>query len=59
MDQKAIEAAGFDKGKEVGIKEGIRKEKESIAKEMLKQNINIEIIVTCTGLTKEEIKKLK
>jgi len=55
MDQKAIEAAGFDKGK----KEGIRQSKEEIVKAMLQQNIEINLISSCTGLTKEEIENLK
>ncbi len=62
MDKKAIEAAGFDKGKAEGRtegrSEGIRLEKENIAKRMLKQNVDINTIITCTGLTEEEIKKL-
>lgn len=37
-----------------------RKEaKREVAEEMLKNNISIEIIANCTGLTKEEIEKLK
>ncbi|MBP3597038.1 MAG: Rpn family recombination-promoting nuclease/putative transposase [Clostridia bacterium] len=63
MDQKAIEAAGFDKGKEEGLKEGLKKGKktkaEEIAKAMLKQNIDLTIIISCTGLTENEIKSLK
>lgn len=50
MNQKVIEIAGFDKGKRTG--------KEEVAKEMLKQNIKIEFIISYTGLTKEEIEKL-
>ena len=49
MNQKVIEIAGFDKGKNG---------KEEVAKEMLKQNIKIEFIISYTGLTKEEIEKL-
>ena len=30
-----------------------------IAKEMLKQNCNIDLIISVTGLAKEEIEKLK
>ena len=55
MDQKAIEAAGFDKGKE----EGKKTKAEEIAKAMLKQNIDLTIIISCTGLTENEIKSLK
>ncbi len=75
MDKKAIKAAGYYEGLEEGIqqgtKEGIKKgieqgkiegEKEKaikIAKNMYKKGISIETIIECTGLTKEEIEKLK
>ncbi len=67
MDKKAIKAAGYYEGLEEGIQQGIKEgiqqgEKEKaikIAKNLLKQNISIEIVVKCTGLTKEEIEKLK
>lgn len=63
MDIEATEALGYDKGLKVGLEEG-RQEGEKnkaikIAKNLLKQNISIEIIIECTGLTKEEIEKLK
>lgn len=53
MDKKAIEAAGIDKG----IKQGIESERKKIAKALLKQNIELEIISNCTGLTKTEIEE--
>lgn len=70
-DQYEIQAYGYDKGveegriegKKEGIKEGKlegRKEKSiEIAKNLLAQNIDIEVIINCTGLTKEEINKIK
>lgn len=66
-DQYEIQAYGYDKGVEEGRKEGKlegiiegRKEKSiEIAKSLLAQNIDIEVIIKCTGLTKEEIEKLK
>ena len=51
MDQKATEDAGYYKG----IKEGMI----SVAKKLLQQKISIEVISKATGLTKEEIEKLK
>lgn len=51
MDQDAVREAGYDKGKKDKALE--------IAKNMLKQNISIEVIITCTGLAQEEIKNLK
>lgn len=50
MDQKAILATGYEKGK--------KDEKLQIAKKMLAQNIAIKTIISCTGLTEEEIKKI-
>ena len=63
MDQKAIEDAGFDKGFKAGerhgIQQGIQQEKIAIAKNMKKQNIDIETICKITGLTIDEIKNIK
>ena len=42
----------------LGEKRGIAKEKQEIAKKMLKRKINIEEIMEITGLTKEEIESL-
>ena len=50
MDLKAIEARGIDKGE--------KNTKIEIAKKMLKDGLDIEIIIKYTGLTKEEIEKL-
>lgn len=66
-DQNAIREAGYDDGKEEGIKEGIKeglKEgikagKIEVAKKLLDQCVEIEIISSATGLTIEEIKNLK
>ena len=58
MDKKAIEDAGYDKGLEAGIKQGIKEQTRLIAKNMKEQNVNINIIIKTTGLTKEEIEEL-
>ena len=66
-DQYSIEAYGYDRGKEDGINigksvgrlEGKKENTIEIAKKMLEQNVEIEVIKTCTGLTEEEIKALK
>ena len=66
MDQKAIEAAGYEKGIEKGIEQGIEKgikqgiEQgiEKVAKNLKAKNVDIEIIKETTGLTDEEIEKL-
>ena len=42
-----------------GLEQGEIKKTIAIAKKMLEQNVDIELIKTCTGLTEEEINKLK
>lgn len=70
LDSKAQKAyarrKGLEEGREEGLKQGIeqgieqgtQKAKIEIAKNMLKEKIDIEIIQKVTGLTKDEIKKL-
>lgn len=49
---------GREEGREEGIEQGMQQEKVKIAKELLKQNVDISIIEKTTGLTEEKIKKL-
>ena len=49
---------GIEEGIQKGIEKGIEKTQNKIAKKMLAENINIELIIKITGLTKEEIEKL-
>lgn len=74
MDEKAIYAKGIDDGIERGIEQGIEQgmeqgrrqgieegqnlEKIEMAKKMLEEKMDIQVIVKITGLTKEEIEKL-
>ena len=51
MDKETIKVAGYDKG--------IQEEKIKIAKKLLKENIDISVIMKVTELTEEEIKELK
>ena len=53
------EHTAYSNGLEQGIEKGERQEKIAIAKKMLEQKADIEFIKTCTGLTEEEINKLK
>lgn len=57
------EERGMKKGKKEGIKEGIkegkRREKEETAKKLLELDVEIEKIMKATGLSEEDIKKLK
>lgn len=41
------------------MKEGLKEKSIDIAKNMLKDSLDIEIIMKYTGLSKEEIEKLK
>ena len=63
MDEKAIYQAGLDNGKEEGEKLGRKKGRvetmKEVAKKLLKQNMNIENVAEITGLTIEDIEKLK
>ena len=45
-------------GHEAGLKQGIEQEKIEIAKNLLKQNIDVSIIQNATGLSLEQIEKL-
>ncbi len=47
--------AVFQEGMEKGIEKGI----EKVAKDMLKDNLSITMIMKYTGLSREEIEKLR
>ena len=49
---------GFKQGVEQGEKSGKQKRNIEIAKEMVNNNIAIDLIIKCTGLTEEEINNL-
>ena len=48
----------LDTGYERGLEQGTRNERLEIAKKLKEENIDIEIIIKTTGLTKEEIERL-
>lgn len=50
---------GLGDGIKRGVEQGVKDAKKQIAKEMIKQNVSIEFIMSVTKLTKEEIEKLK
>ena len=52
-------AEGFSQGKAEGKAEGFSQGKVEIAKNMLNEGIDINIIIKCTGLTNEDINALK
>ena len=53
---------GVEKGKQAGLEEGLlkgkQKEQYQIASNMKKSGIDLQTIVSCTGLTLEEVEKL-
>ncbi len=55
--QKGIEE-GIEQGIEKGIEQGSLNKQKEIAKNLLKENVDIKIISSSTGLSEEEIKKL-
>lgn len=58
LDKKAELRTAENKGLKRGIEEGIEQEKLNVAKKLKEKNVDIEIIIEITGLTKEQIDKL-
>ena len=52
-------AEGIAKGHATGLAEGKLEEKKNLLKNLLKMNMDIETISKATGLTKDELEKLK
>ncbi|MBQ9185048.1 MAG: Rpn family recombination-promoting nuclease/putative transposase [Bacteroidales bacterium] len=50
---------GLEAGKKEGIKEGVINTKIEIAKALFAKGIGLETIASCTGLSIDEIEKLK
>ena len=58
MDQKATEAAGYDKGLERGLKQGSTSTKIEIARKMKSQGFDVNTIHQITELSIDEINNL-
>jgi len=58
-ERKLGREEGLEQGLEQGVKQGHKEEKIEIAKNMLKDNVDIDIITKYTGLSSAEIKALK
>ena len=58
-DKKKIQNSLLSEARENGINDGISKEKVSIAKNLLSMNMSLEDISKATGLSVEEINKLR
>jgi predicted transposase/invertase (TIGR01784 family) len=59
QDLEDMKNTGIRIGMERGVEKGIKNEKIEIAKALLKNKVSIDIIMDSTGLTKDEIEKLK
>ena len=59
MDRISAISYAEKRGKEIGEDIGRKKEKEEIAKKLLEQNVDMETIISATGLTEQEIESLK
>ena len=57
-DRMATYNGSISIAKEEGLNQGKQETKQEIAKRMKEENIDIEVISKCTGLTEEEIKKI-
>lgn len=57
--EKDAEKKGIKQGREEGIKQGREEEKNSIAKNLLKETKDLKFISRVTGLSLEEIERLK
>lgn len=57
--QNALRESGYDEGIEDGIKKGVEQGKKDVAKKMLDNNIDIDMIIKITGLTREQIENIK
>ena len=58
IDRKFAMTAARDQGRAEGRSEGKIEEKIEIAKKMLAEEMDINLIIKITGLTKDEIEKL-
>ncbi|EEZ4403012.1 TPA: Rpn family recombination-promoting nuclease/putative transposase [Escherichia coli] len=58
LEQKGIEK-GIEKGIKKGREEGIGLGVEKVARSLLQQGVDLNIIMQCTGLTREKIESLK
>ena len=60
--KKIIEEEGrkeMEKGRQQGIKQGVKQGVKQTIKSFLMQNVNDEIIINATGISKEELQQIK
>jgi len=57
-DEYSIKETAFNDGKKEGVLEGKREGIQTIARELLKKGLSIDLIAETTGLSKEEIARL-
>ena len=59
LEEQSALATARNNGEKRGLEEGQKQKQIEIAKKMIEKNIPIEEIIDLTGLTKEEIEKIK
>ena len=59
LHDEKLRLAENDEYREKGIEEGIQQNRKETALKLLQKNIDLNIISECTGLSLEELKKLK
>ena len=57
-DNYAADEYSFNRGKAEGLKEGQAAERTMIARNLKENGVDIQVIIHCTGLTKEQIDQL-
>ena len=57
-EKKGFKDSEREEGREEGRMEGVEMGKLAVAKAMLANGIALEVIVSCTGLTEEQLKAL-
>ena len=55
----SVKDEGYEEGLQQGYENGTKEKSMEIARNMLKENIDINVIIKCTNLTKEEIEQLE
>ncbi len=58
-ERNTYKEMGRDEGLKEGLEKGIKEEKEEIARNLLKNNVDIGIISKCTNLSKFQIMSLR
>ena len=55
MRQNPLQADSFEEGEQIGIAKGREEEKQSMARGMLQEGMNMEVVSRITGLSVEDL----